>query len=119
MRSAPSLTPEREPEPPGTVPRIARLLALAHRIQELIDTGQVKDLAEIARRGHISRARMTQIMNLLLLAPDIQEEILFLPRTTEGRDQVTERSIRAVIVEPSFVEQRSIWRGIRPGPGLA
>ena len=52
-------------------------------------------------------------MNLLVLAPDIQEEILFLPRTTEGCDQVTERSIRTVIVEPSFVKQRGIWGGVK------
>ena len=64
-------------------------------------------------------ARMTQIMNLLLLAPDIQEEILFLPRTTEGRHHLTERSLRAAIAEPSFVEQRHIRGGIRQTTGLA
>ena len=74
-------------------------------------------LAEVARRGHVTRARVTQIVNLLLLAPDIQEEILFLPRTTEGGDQVTERSIRIVIDELSFVNQRHIWRGIRQEAG--
>ena len=34
----------------------------------------------------VTRARMTQIMNLLNLAPDIQEELLLLPPVTEGRD---------------------------------
>jgi len=106
--------PERETlsEPQGTVPRIARLLALAHHIQELVDTGQVRDLAEVARRGHISRARMTQIMNLLLLAPDIQEKILFLPETTQGSDSLTERHLRQVLGELSFENQRRIWRGL-------
>jgi len=104
--------PEPEPEPKGTIPRISRLLALAHHIQELIDTGQVKDLAEVARRGHITRARMTQIMNLLLLAPDIQEQVLFLPPTTKGRDSLTLRGIRHVVAEPSFARQRHLWRNL-------
>jgi hypothetical protein len=94
----------------GTIPRITRLLALAHHIQELLDTGQVKDLAEVARRGHITRARMTQIMNLLLLAPDIQEEILFLPPTTKGKDPVTLRSLHPILAQSAFVRQRSLWR---------
>ena len=82
-------------------------------IQELIDTGQVKDFAEVAQRGHITRARVTQIMNLLLLAPDIQEEILFLPRTTAGVDQIRERTIRALIAESSFKAQRHAWRELQ------
>jgi len=56
--------PSLDPEPEGAIPRVSRLLALAHHIQELLDTGQVKDLAEVARRGHVTRARVTQIMNL-------------------------------------------------------
>ncbi len=109
VEGSPPPEPATAPEPQGTVPRVARLLALAHHIQELIDTGQVKDLAEVARRGHVSRARMTQIMNLLLLAPDIQEEILLLPPMSEGRDSITERSMRQVLAEPSFARQRQVW----------
>ena len=63
----------------------------------LLDRGAVKSLAEIARLGHVTRARVTQIMNPLLLAPDIQEEILFLPPTTAGRDSITEREARHVL----------------------
>jgi len=105
--------PKPEPEPQGTIPRISRLLALAHHIQELIDTGQVKDLAEVARRGHVTRARMTQIMNLLLLAPDIQEEILFMPPTTNGKDPITLRGLRRVLAKTSLVKQRYVWRRVR------
>ena len=113
VEEVPPSKPETDEKPKATIPRISRLLALAHHIQELLDKGEVKDMAEVARLSHVTRARMTQIMNLLLLAPDIQEEILFLPRTTEGRDHLTERSIRAAIAEPSFVKQRHIWGGIR------
>src|SRR5450756_479212 len=71
---------------PGRVPRVARLLALAHRLERLVRTGVVKDYAEAARLGHVTRARISQIMSLLYLAPDIQETILLLPRIERGRD---------------------------------
>lgn len=54
-------------------------MALAIRLEGSISEGIVADQAELARRGHVTRARLTQIMNLLGLAPEIQEEILFLP----------------------------------------
>ena len=112
VEGAPPPGAEREAEPKGTIPRISRLLALAHHIQSLLDTGQVQNLADVARLGHITRPRTTQIMNLLLLAPDIQEQILFLPPTTAGGDPVTERGIREVLAESSFTKQRDLWRGI-------
>ena len=65
---------------PGRVPRISRFMALAIRFEQLIQAGEVTDYAELARLGHVTRARITQIMNLRLLAPDIQEQLLFLPR---------------------------------------
>ena len=105
--------PPPDPEPEGTIPRVSRLLALAHHIQELLDTGQVKDLAEVARRGHVTRARVTQIMNLLLLAPDIQEKLLFLPSTTKGKDPIALRRLRQVMSEPSFARQRQLWRQLK------
>jgi hypothetical protein len=67
-----------KPEPPAKVPRIAKLMALAIHFDQLIREGKVRDQAEIAYLGHVSRARVTQIMNLLNLAPEIQEELLFM-----------------------------------------
>src|SRR6516162_3603935 len=72
----------------GRVPRIARLMALALRFEQLVRTGAVRDYAELARLGQVSRARITQITSLLHLAPDIREAILFLPRVHRGRDPV-------------------------------
>jgi hypothetical protein len=63
------------PAPPR-IPRITRLMALAIKFQEMIDRGEVKDYADLARLGFVTRARLTQIMNLLLLAPSIQERII-------------------------------------------
>ena len=70
-------------------------------------------MAEIAELGRVTRARVTQIMSLLHLAPDIQEDILFLPRVTRGHDPVTERSLRPVLQTLSFAKQRRIWRGMK------
>jgi hypothetical protein len=72
-------TGDKEPKSAGRIPRISRLMALAIRFEQMLRDGVVADQAELARLGHVTRARMTQIMNLLSLAPEIQEEILFLP----------------------------------------
>ena len=93
----------------GSVPRISRLMALAIRMQELVDTGEVADYADLARLAHVSRARITQIMNLLLLAPDIQEEILFLPRTDGGRAPIRERMLRPIATVADWDKQRKMW----------
>ena len=98
LRNGPQ--PEVAPMPIGRIPRISKLMALALHFERLIKEGEVANQAEIARLGQVSRARVTQIMNLLLLAPDIQEEILFLPRTMNGRDAVPpENSVLACLKE--------------------
>lgn len=100
------------PPPPifGRVPRIARLMALALRFQGLVESGEVRDYAELARLGHVTRARMTQIMNLLNLAPDIQEDILFLPPIEHGRDPLREWQLRPITLVPDWRKQRRLWR---------
>ncbi len=70
--------------PPGRVPRVARLMALALRLEALVRTGQVANYSALASLGQVTRARVSQIMNLLHLAPDIQEALLFLPPTRRG-----------------------------------
>jgi hypothetical protein len=99
--------PPTDPEQ-GNLPRVTRLMALAIKLADNLDAGRIKDLADIARLGSITRARATQIMNLLALAPDIQEAILFLPRTTRGRAPVTERDLRELARLP-WREQRDRW----------
>jgi hypothetical protein len=97
------------PHEPGRVPRVSRLMALAIRFEGFVTKREVRDYAELARLGHVSRARVTQIMNLLNLAPDIQEEILFLPRTVEGADPIVERHVRPIMAEVNWEEQRRMW----------
>jgi hypothetical protein len=95
---------------PGRVPRVARLMALAIKLDGLVRQGLVRDYAALARLGHVSRARITQIMNLLLLAPDIQEQLLFLPHTPCGRDPIPLRRLQAIALVPDWNDQRPRWR---------
>jgi hypothetical protein len=103
-----------KPSPPnyerGRVPRVARLMALAIRFEELIRGGEVTDYAELARLGHVTRARVTQIMNLLLLAPNIQEAILFLPRIERGRDSIHLRHLQPIASMADWKKQRLAWK---------
>lgn len=96
--------------PEGRVPRVARLLALAIRFDQLVRTGAVAGYAELAQLGHVSRARITQIMNLLLLAPDIQEALLFLPRTKRGRDPLRLQQLQPIALTTEWQKQRRMWR---------
>ena len=96
--------------PPGRVPRVSRLMALAIKFDQLIRDGVVKDQAELARLGHVSRARVTQIMNLLNLAPDIQEQVLFLSLGGHDRDAITENQLRPISAPAGWHAQRHIWK---------
>lgn len=104
------------PEPPpvsdGHTPRISQLMALAIRFEQLIRDGVVQDQADLARLALVSRARVTQIMDLLMLAPDIQEALLFLPPVHKGRDPITERNLREVLTDANWERQIVAWRRI-------
>ncbi|MCE9635860.1 MAG: hypothetical protein K8T90_09160 [Planctomycetes bacterium] len=104
--------PEPRPVVPGSVPRVARLVALAHRFAALVESGEVRDYADVARLAGVTRARVTQIMNLLHLAPDIQEAILDLPRTLHGPDPFFEFDIRKIAAQPLWSTQRQMWRAL-------
>ncbi len=93
----------------GRVSRVSRLMALAIRFERLVRDGEVADYADLARLGYVTRARVTQIMNLMNLAPDIQEAILFLPPVENGRDAVTERDLRPIAAIPDWRKQRVLW----------
>ena len=84
-------------------------MALAIRFEQLIRNGTVHDQADLARLAHISRARVTQIMDLLLLAPEIQEEILFLPLVERGKDRINERGVRSLSANPNWQHQADKW----------
>lgn len=97
----------------GRVPRVARLMALAIKIEGLIAARAIADQSEAAAVGHVSRARMTQLANLLLLAPDIQEALLNLPPVTSGRDPIVETHLRPIAAIQDWQLQRSAWHALR------
>lgn len=99
--------------PAGRVPRVARLMALALRLDRHVRTGAVKDYAELARLGHVTRARVSQVMNLLQLATDIQEALLFLPPTKRGRDPIILRQLQPIASTRDWNVQRRMWTALR------
>jgi len=102
-----SRPPERVgPAAAPRIPRITRLMALAIKFQDMVDRGEVRDYADLARLGYVSRARVTQIMNLLLLAPDIQEQLL---SPDEDRRGPRETHLRQLVSLVCWRDQRSHW----------
>src|SRR5262249_39243032 len=99
--------------PPPRVPRIARLVALAWHLEEQVHSGKLGSYAAAARLGHISRARLSQILSLLNLAPDVQEHVLFSQRPARGRQEVTLRQLLSVAAALDWHEQRQRWRKLR------
>jgi hypothetical protein len=100
--------------PPGRVPRVSRLMALALRLDELVRTGQVGSFSAVASLGHVTRARVSQIAGLLHLAPDIQEALLFLPPTQRGRDPIILADLIPMAAALDWRKQRRLWRRLLP-----
>lgn len=92
------------------IPRLARLMALAIKFDTLIRQGIIRDYADLAHLGHVSRARITQIMNLLHLAPDIQEQLLNLRPNRLGHAPICERHTRRIASLTHWPEQRRTWQ---------
>src|SRR3954465_9308154 len=92
------------------LPRITRLLALALRFERLVDEGSIRTYRELAEVGHVSRPRLSQIMQLPQLAPEIQEQVLFLPPTLEGPDRMFERNVRLVARVIDWEKQKELFR---------
>lgn len=85
--------------------RVAVTLALAHKIRQEILRGEIRDQADAARRLGLTRARLSQILDLTNLAPDLQEEILFL-EAIDDREPLRERALREVLRFTRWAEQR-------------
>lgn len=95
------------------IPRITRLMALAIKFQDMVDCGEVRDYADLGRLGYVTRARITQIMNLLHLAPDIQERVLFFQ--SDADPMWTERRTRNLTVAIYWSDQRTIASRLSSG----
>jgi hypothetical protein len=102
-------------EESGRVPRVSRLMALALKFQTLLSEGTVRNHAELAQLGQVSRARVCQILALTNLAPPVQEALLFLPKTVRGPDRITEHRLRGIACLVDWKAQMERFRASLAG----
>ncbi len=92
--------------------RAARMLAVAHTLSARLGVGEFTDFTDMAQRFGLSRARITQLVNLTFLAPDIQEEILWM-RSPVGDDRITEHELRTIAAQGVWEVQRQLWKKLK------
>lgn len=108
-------TPTPPPDKPAPVRRpakVARQLALAHHLESAIERGLVADQAALARKLGLTRARVTQLFDLLMLAADLQEQVLAL-EAVDGAEPMAERTLREVAHAGTWAVQRAAWGKLR------
>jgi hypothetical protein len=106
-----TLRPARAPM--GRTPKVTRWLALALKLEAELAAGLHPDAACLAREARITRARMSQILNLAFLAPDIQEAILNLPPIQSGHQPVTLGDLQSIALTLDWQLQRQLWQELR------
>jgi hypothetical protein len=97
----------------GRLPRVVQVMALAIHFHDMIQRGESRDYADLARLGCLTRERMSQIMELIWLAPDIQQEILEFPPHAGPRFPISEVAVRRVAAKLDWAEQRLLWRKLK------
>jgi len=100
--------PEPPPDPVYRPARVAQMLALAHRLEAAIAAGEYQGRADVARQLGFTRARITQLLDLTLLASDIQEAVLEL-EAIDGVEPLSERALREVLRHRAWADQRQAW----------
>jgi len=88
-------------------------LTLAIKFQDIVERREIRDYADLARLGYVTRARITQIMNLLLLAPDIQECLLGRTALSPSSRELPERCLRSIAKLVSWRDQRAAWGNVK------
>ena len=123
LRSGPRVpaagSEEQMPNGSGRLPRVTQVLALAIHFEDMIRQGEAKDYADVARLAGLCRERISQVMRLTYLAPDIQVELLYLPPTPTGRYPISETSMRRIANLLSWVDQRGQWERLKVQHRLA
>jgi hypothetical protein len=97
----------------GRVLRLARLMALAVQLEPMLGPGSLRHAADLARLAQVSRARISQVLGLLHLAPDIQEELLLWPRIESGREPLVLGDLQPIIRVSDWVRQRRLWQKLK------
>jgi hypothetical protein len=93
----------------GRLPRVTQVMALAIQLEDMLRRGEAKDYADLARLSCVCRERLSQIVRLNYLGPDIQVELLYLPPTPAGRYPISETALRKIASLPSWADQRREW----------
>ena len=108
-RNAQPEAAEGAPPEAGRLPRVTRVMALTNQIQEMIRAGEARDCADLARLAGVSRERISQIMKLAWLAPEIQMEVLYFPPVSGVHFPIRERALRNISNRICWNEQREMW----------
>jgi hypothetical protein len=101
------------PATSGRLPRITQVLAAAINFENMISEGVAEDYADIGRLSGLSRERISQVMRLNYLAPDIQIELLYMQPTRTGRFPISETAVRRIANLLSWAEQRQQWTRLK------
>ena len=114
LRAKPGTATEGTPSPKvGRLPRITQVLALAIHMDDMIRRGEARDYADLGRLSCLCRERISQIVRLNYLAPDIQIELLYLPPTPTGRYPISESAVRKIANILSWADQRREWQQLK------
>jgi len=106
-------TNTREPQANGEVPAVTRALSMAIYFEHLIRIGDASDYATVSRMSGLCRERISQVMRLTCLSPDIQIELLYLPHCPAGRYPVSESAVRKIANLLSWSAQRREWAALK------
>lgn len=93
--------------------KIAKTLALAHHVEASIQAGRFEYAASVYRSLGLDNSRLYQVLSLRRLAPDIQEDVLFLT-APDGVEPFTEKALRAIARILDWAEQRQKYAVLRP-----
>lgn len=97
LRPCPRKPPQSHTETSArALPRITRLMALAIKLEQLMRQHPHLSYQELAGLGRVSAPRLTQILNLLHLAPDLQQRLLWLEPNGKGRERMHEAAVRRI-----------------------
>jgi hypothetical protein len=111
VHAVPPRVLNRKPPKAPKTPRVVELLRKAIEWQALLESGEASNQADIAHREGLTRARVTQVMGLLKLAPEIQEHILSMPAAIR-RSAVTERALRPIAQLENAADQKTRFQDL-------
>jgi hypothetical protein len=110
--------PDAPPSKDCRLPRVTQIMAVAIHLQDMLQRGEARDYADLARLGCLTRERMSQIMELIWLAPDIQKDILEFKPYGATRFPISEVAVRRVAADLGWKEQREAWHKLKQNSRL-